>query len=117
MDQLMKIKTDLIARAEFSIPSNKNTRPIIGDIRDRIVDYFGGATQIRSQLGGFWLDNSKILHDEDIFLFIIYYNPEECPDAEEILKYLARMLIDTGEDESWLIYQDAKRTICIKPEN
>ncbi|HDZ02286.1 MAG TPA: hypothetical protein ENH52_12680 [Nitrospirae bacterium] len=105
-------KPDLITRVEISIPSNKNTRPVLQYIRDIIVNCFDGATQIRSQSGGLWLDKNGKLFDEDIFLFIIYYNSEKCPVAEEILNYLAKMLIDTGESESWLIYIDAKRTIC-----
>ena len=107
----MRIKTDLIRRVEFSIPNNENTRSVLDEIKRNITKYFGGAIEIRSQLGGFWLDENDELYIEDIVLFIIYYESEEYPEAEEMLKYLAKILIKTGEKESWIIYQDAKRII------
>lgn len=110
----MNNKTDLIDRVEFAIPSNKSTRLVLNNIRKHIVKYFGGATQIRSQLGGLWLDENEKLHNEDIVLFIIYYNTEKHSEAEEVLAYLTRMLIESGEEESWLIYQNAKRMIYSK---
>lgn len=113
----MKVDTDLVERVEFSIPNNRNTRSVLKKIRDTIVEYFDGATRIRSQLGGLWLDKKGEVLDEDIILFIIYYNSEEYPKAEEILKYLARMLIETGEEASWLIYQQAKRMRCVESDN
>src|SRR4030042_3748133 len=107
----MKNKADLVARVEFPIPRNKNTLSVLEEITIYIAESFGGATQIVSRLGGFWYDQDGSLHNEDIVIFIIYYKPEEIPEADEIFRYIAKLLIDSGEIESWIIHQDEKKII------
>ena len=112
----MKEKSESIKRVELSIPRNENTAQKLDEIREYVIRYFHGATQIFSQLGGFWIDPYGNLLVEDIVLFIIYYQPKEYPEAQEVLKYIAKILVETGEEESWVIYQDAKRIIYSNKE-
>ena len=107
---------ELIERVELSIPVNKNTRKILENTREDLHDYFKGLTQIRSQLGGVYVDENDVRHTEDIVFLIIYYKIEDFPDAEEVLAHIAERLIQSGEDECWVIYQNAKRIIFKSPE-
>lgn len=104
-----KISDDLIERVEISIPVNKNTIQILEKTRKDLYEYFKGLTVIKSQLGGIYIDEKNETHIEDILLLIIYYNPEEYLDAEEVLASIARRLLDCGGDDCWLIFQNAKR--------
>ena len=107
-----------VIRIEIAIPKNKNTHPKIEELRKYIYTIFGGITnsQIHTPLGfpsifeGLWIDSHGNLWKEDVVLFIIYYDPENKelpePKAMECLNNFANLLLETGEEATWLILHE-----------
>jgi hypothetical protein len=112
----VQIKQVEITRLEIAIPYNENTYQKIGELRDYIVRIFGGLTHSKivypSPFAGTWRSPEGSPLTEDVVLFILYFSLEENPQGLEVLKAFGQMLLETGEIETWLVFQNASCYKC-----
>lgn len=101
-----------ITRLEVMVPLNENTFEVVEKIRDYVVRIFGGITNSRlvypSAFEGYWSGATK---PENVAMFVVYYRMQDHPRALDALKSFAKMLLQTGEVETWLVFQPCSRIV------
>ena len=118
----MQVVENAVLRIEVAIPLNEKTFLAICDLKDDLLNNFGGLThstiispfdddefEQKVPFSGLWINvDEDIKYDEKVVRFICYIDHIKYPDWRKILDEIADKIVkETDEDAVLLLCQEA----------